>query len=93
MKFKKFEWALLARIVLLLAIMCGIALLVVKANYSAAVIICLLLVFLVFDLFSFTNKSNDELQQFVESVHYRDFSRRFDEKHAPTSLQAHAKRF
>ncbi len=93
MKFKKFEWALLLRIVLLLALMSGIAFLIVKANYTGAGISCLLLVFLVYDLFRFTNKSNEELQQFVESVHYRDFSRRFDEKHAPASLQPMRKGF
>lgn len=93
MRFKKFEWALLLRIVLLLALMSGIAFLIVKANYTGAVISCLLLIFLVYDLFRFTNKSNEELQQFVESVHYRDFSRRFDEKHAPASLQPMRKGF
>ena len=93
MKFKQFEWALLVRIILLLAIMSGIAFLLVKANYTFAAIGCIVLFFLVLDLFRFTNKSNEELQQFVESVHYRDFSRRFDEKNAPTSLQPMRKGF
>jgi len=93
MKFKKFEWALLVRIVLLLAIMSGIAFLLVKTNYTLVAVSCIALIFLVFDLFRFTNKSNEELQQFVESVHYRDFSRRFDEKNAPTSLQPMRKGF
>ncbi|MEJ7586138.1 MAG: HAMP domain-containing sensor histidine kinase [Ferruginibacter sp.] len=93
MKFKRFEWALSLRIVMLLAVMSGIAFLVVKGSYTAAGIGCLAIVFLVFDLFRFTNKSNEELQQFVESVHYRDFSRRFDEKNAPTSLQPMRKGF
>ncbi|MBC7887095.1 MAG: HAMP domain-containing histidine kinase [Ferruginibacter sp.] len=93
MKFKKFEWALSIRIILLLAIMIGIAFLLVKANYTIAGISCLVLIFQVFDLFRFSNKSNEELQQFVESVHYRDFSRRFDEKHAPASLQPMRKGF
>jgi len=57
------------------------------------VIGCMALIFQVFDLYRFTNKSNEELQQFVESVHYRDFSRRFDEKNAPTSLQPMRKGF
>lgn len=93
MKFKKFEWALLFRIVLLLVVMSGIAFLIVKANYFAGAISCIVIVFQVFDLYRFTNKSNAELQQFVESVHYRDFSRRFDEKHAPASLQPMRKGF
>jgi signal transduction histidine kinase len=35
----------------------------------------------------FQRKAQDELGQFVESVHYRDFSRYFDVKHAPAELQ------
>jgi two-component system, NtrC family, nitrogen regulation sensor histidine kinase NtrY len=93
MKFKRFEWALSIRIVLLLAVMSGLAYLLVNSQYSIGIIGCLVLIFLVFDLYRFTNKSNEELQQFVESVHYRDFSRRFDEKNAPTSLQPMRKGF
>ena len=93
MKFRKFEWALLIRILLLLSLICGIAFLLVKQQYTIVAIGCMVLIFLVFDLFRFTNKSNEELQQFVESVHYRDFSRRFDEKNAPASLQPMRKGF
>ena len=93
MKFKKFEWALSLRIVLLLLAMSGVAFLLVKGYYSVAVLVCVGIIFLVINLFRFTNKSNEELQQFVESVHYRDFSRRFDEKNAPTSLQPMRKGF
>lgn len=93
MKFKKFEWALSLKIVLLLLVMSGIAFLLVRGNYTVAGISCLLLIYQVFNLLTFTNKSNEELQQFVESVHYRDFSRHFDEKHAPASLQPMRKGF
>ena len=93
MKFTRFEWALLLRIALLLAVMTGIASLIVKPNYTGAILGGLFLLFQVYDLFRYTNKSNDELQQFIESVHYRDFSRRFDEKHAPASLQPMRKGF
>lgn len=86
MKYKKFEWALSIRILLLLATMIGVAFLLVKEYYTYGGVVSLLIIFEVLDLFRFTNKSNEELQQFVESVHYRDFSRRFDEKNAPTSL-------
>ncbi|MEO5893267.1 MAG: HAMP domain-containing sensor histidine kinase [Ferruginibacter sp.] len=93
MKFKRFEWALSIRILLLLVVMSGIAVLFEKGYYSGVAIGCIAIIFQVFDLFRFTNKSNEELQQFVESVHYRDFSRRFDEKNAPTSLQPMRKGF
>jgi signal transduction histidine kinase len=41
----------------------------------------------------FQHKAQDELNQFVESVHYRDFSRYFDVKHAPAELQPLRKGF
>lgn len=50
-------------------------------------IVFVIIIFQVVDLFRFTNKSNEELGQFVESVHYRDFSRHFDEKNAPVAVQ------
>jgi len=93
MKFKKFEWALSIRIFLLLAVLSAIAFLLTHNYPTPGALLCALIVFQVIDLFKFTNKSNEELQQFVESVHYRDFSRRFDEKNAPTSLQPMRKGF
>src|ERR671913_2413865 len=93
MKFRKFEWTLLLRILFLLGMLSGIALLLIKQYYMPAAFCIVIMIFQVIDLFRFTNKSNVELQQFVESVHYRDFSRRFDEKHAPASLQPMRKGF
>ena len=61
MKFKKFEWALSLKIVLLLLVMSCIAFLLVRGNYTVAGVSCLLLIYQVFNLFSFTNKSNEEL--------------------------------
>src|SRR6185436_21155019 len=40
-----------------------------------------------YDLYVYLKKAETELRQFVESVHYRDFSRRFDVRHAPSELQ------
>jgi nitrogen fixation/metabolism regulation signal transduction histidine kinase len=93
MKFKKFEWALSLRIIGLLSVLSVIAFLLTHGYPTVGLLFCVLIVFQVVDLFRFTNKSNEELQQFVESVHYRDFSRRFDEKNAPTSLQPMRKGF
>jgi signal transduction histidine kinase len=39
------------------------------------------------DFYHFNKKAQDEVKQFVESVHYRDFSRYFDVKRAPVELQ------
>src|SRR5207253_4252932 len=49
--------------------------------------------YLVVELYRFQRKAHEELKQFVESIHYRDFSRNFDVKHAPTELQPLRKGF
>ena len=56
-------------------------------------VVLVVIVLQVIDLYRFTNKSKEELEQFVESVHYRDFSRHFDEKNAPVAVQPMRKGF
>lgn len=46
-----------------------------------------IIIYQVIDFYRFHKKAHDELDQFVESVHYRDFSRSFDVKHAPVEIQ------
>jgi nitrogen fixation/metabolism regulation signal transduction histidine kinase len=50
-------------------------------------------IYQVLELYRFQRKAHVELDQFVESVHYRDFSRYFDVKHAPIELQPLRKGF
>ena len=45
------------------------------------------------EFYRFQQKAHEELDQFVESVHYRDFSRYFDVKHAPVEIQPLRKGF
>src|SRR6202012_243571 len=40
------------------------------------------------DFYNFHPKAQQEVEQFVESIHYRDFSRYFDVKEAPLELQS-----
>jgi signal transduction histidine kinase len=47
----------------------------------------------VVEFYRFHRNAYEELNQFVESVHYRDFSRNFDVKHAPVELQPLRKGF
>jgi len=51
------------------------------------------IIFQVLDFYKFHKKAQEEVEQFVESVHYRDFSRYFDVKHAPLELQPLRKGF
>ncbi|HEX3767121.1 MAG TPA: HAMP domain-containing sensor histidine kinase, partial [Puia sp.] len=45
------------------------------------------------DFYRFFHKTQSELEQFVESIHYRDFSRHFDVRHAPDELKNMRKGF
>ena len=52
-----------------------------------------LCVYEVLDLIRFQKKAQDEVSQFVESIHYRDFSRHFDVRKAPNELKPLRKGF
>jgi len=93
MTFKNYDWGLIIRIALLFATMSVAALLLSGGLFLIMVAVLVLVVFQAIDLYRFTNKSKDELEQFVESVHYRDFSRHFDEKNAPVAVQPMRKGF
>jgi two-component system nitrogen regulation sensor histidine kinase NtrY len=73
----------------------GAAFLLVKGGnlYIYEVILVPIIIFQVVDFFRFHKKAQVEVEQFVESVHYRDFSRYFDVKHAPLELQPLRKGF
>ncbi|MFN2440030.1 MAG: PAS domain-containing sensor histidine kinase, partial [Chitinophagaceae bacterium] len=60
---------------------------VVNKHYIYLIFLIPLVIYLVVEFMRFQRKAQEELNQFVESVHYRDFSRYFDVKHAPAELQ------
>jgi nitrogen fixation/metabolism regulation signal transduction histidine kinase len=87
MVFKTTEWRIFIRVFLLFATVCTAAFLLVKAAYIYLIIVAPVLLYQLSGLYRFLKKAHDELEQFVESIHYRDFSRYFDVKHAPVDLQ------
>ncbi len=87
MIFKKYEWRIIVKILLLTATLFAISLLIVKAYYIYLVLLLPPVIYLVVDIYKQQRKAQTELDQFVESIHYRDFSRYFDVKHAPAEIQ------
>lgn len=87
MFFKKTEWRIFIRVVFLFLVLSAAAFLLVKALYVYLIILTPVIIYQLVDFYRFQKKAHDELDQFVESVHYRDFSRYFDVKHAPVDLQ------
>lgn len=65
----------------------------VKQMYLAAALLSPVVIYLVVDFFHFHREAHEELSQFVEAIHYRDFSRNFDVKHAPADIQPLRKGF
>lgn len=91
--FKSVEWRILIRIVLLFITLSAAAYLFVNAWFIYLVVTLPVVIYQVLELYRFQRKAHVELDQFVESVHYRDFSRYFDVKHAPVELQPLRKGF
>src|SRR6201996_7273486 len=95
MIFKRYEWRLLLRIFFLLITLIATAAIVVgpKSWYLYLAVTIPLAVYEVIDLIRFQKKQQDEVSQFVESIHYRDFSRHFDVRKAPNELKPLRKGF
>src|ERR1700755_2543480 len=93
MNFKNFEWRIFIRVLFLFITLSFTSFLVVKQWCVCLLIAAPVIIYQLIDIFRFQKKAQDELNEFVESVHYRDFSRYFDVKHAPIELQPLRKGF
>jgi two-component system, NtrC family, nitrogen regulation sensor histidine kinase NtrY len=93
MTFKNYQWQILWRVLLLFGTLCLSAFIVIRELYMYGVFLLPIIILQVMDFYRFHRKAADEVEQFVESIHYRDFSRYFDVKHAPLELQPLRKGF
>jgi len=79
---------LTVRIVLLVAEIFIATYLLINLQFLFGGIVLLIVLYQSYNLYDFLKKAQAEVQQFVENVHYRDFSRHFDVKHAPAEVQS-----
>ncbi len=93
MIFKKIEWRLLLKLVLLFAALTAAAWFLVNKNYLYSSLLGIAIVYLMYDIYKMLKKAQDEVQDFVTSIHYRDFSRYFNVKQASAELQPLRKGF
>ena len=93
MIFKTFESKLVLRVALLLLTLSTPAVVILYKLAELLVFILPLIIYQVFELIRFLKQAQEEFKQFIESVHYRDFSRYFNEKHAPSQLETLRKGF
>jgi two-component system, NtrC family, nitrogen regulation sensor histidine kinase NtrY len=93
MTFKKYEWRLLLKALLLFTALVTAAWLLVNKKYLYLSIVMPIVLYQLYDVYRMLKKAQDEVQEFVESIHYRDFSRYFNVKEAPAELQTLRKGF
>lgn len=93
MFYKRFEWRIIFQVLFLFITLAISSFLLVKGFYVYTVVMAPLIIYIIAGMYRFQRKAHAELDQFVESVHYRDFSRYFDVKHAPLELQPLRKGF
>ncbi|PTX21497.1 histidine kinase/DNA gyrase B/HSP90-like ATPase [Pontibacter mucosus] len=87
MGFKQLDWSITWRVLLLLLTLSTPAIVILNGWSEALVFILPLIVYQVVDLVRYVRKAQDELSQFIESVHYRDFSRYYNEQYPNARLQ------
>jgi len=93
MIFKNFQWRILSRVILLVVTLMAASFFIVKQWHLYLALLAPILIYQVVEFVRFQKKTYDEINQFVEAVHYRDFSRYFDVKHAPLDIQPLRKGF
>src|ERR1700753_4169333 len=93
MIYKRYEWRFLVRVLALFITLTVAAFLVVQSIFIYLVFAVPVFIYQMIDLTRFQKKAQDEVSQFVESIHYRDFSRHFDERRAPSELKPLRKGF
>jgi len=95
MIFKRYEWQLLLRVLFLFVTLLATCFIVLSGStwYLYLAITIPLLVYEILIMIRFQRKAQDEVNQFVESIQYRDFSRHFDVRRAPAELQPLRKGF
>jgi two-component system, NtrC family, nitrogen regulation sensor histidine kinase NtrY len=91
--FQKIEWRILIRVIMLFVTLSGAAFLLIKGLFVYMLLVIPLVIYELVEFYRFHYKAHKELDQFVESVHYRDFSRYFDVKHASADIQPLRKGF
>jgi len=88
MKFRKNDWGLLLRVMLLVFTLLAFAFTVMEKKYVFDMVLVPVIILQVIDLFRLHKKAQDEVEQYVESIHYRDFSKHFNVKQAPVEVQS-----
>src|SRR5258708_14658296 len=88
MIFKRYQERILIRVLFMFITLSGASFLLVKGRYEFLAALIPVIIFQLADFYNFHRKAQHEVEQFVESIHSRAFSRYFDVKEAPLELQS-----
>lgn len=86
MIFKRYELGLALRIVLMFLLLAGTAWVSVHDLLKYLLILVPAILFFFVDLYKFNRRTHKEMEQFVEGVRYRDFSRHYNVQKSPGEL-------
>ena len=86
--FKRYQERILIRVLLMFLTLSLASFLLVKGWYERLALLLPVIIIQLVDFYNFHRKAQQEVEQFVESIHYRDFSRYFDVKEAPLELKS-----
>lgn len=85
--FKRYEVRIFVKLMLVFLTVFAASWLWFAGKGLFLVLLVPIIIYQFIEMYRFQKKAHEELAQFVESVHYRDFSRYFDVKQAPPDLQ------
>lgn len=83
----KIEIKIVLRVVFLLLLLLGISLLINNGRWIYTLLIIPFVLYQIRGLYNFHKRTISELSNFIDALQYKDFSRRYDEKHAPAELK------
>ena len=88
MKFRKSDRGVFLRVLLLFSTLLAFAFTVLQKQYIFDLVLLPVIIYQLNDFYRLHKKAEDEVEEFVESIHYRDFSKYFNVKQAPVEVQS-----
>ncbi|HEU5052453.1 MAG TPA: HAMP domain-containing sensor histidine kinase [Hanamia sp.] len=86
--FRQVEFKIFIRILLLFVSLTLGSYLLVTQNYNYLLLLGVIILYQLIEFYRYHFKGQRELEQFVESIRYRDFSRHFSVRKAPLELRS-----
>ncbi|MEO8960342.1 MAG: HAMP domain-containing sensor histidine kinase [Ginsengibacter sp.] len=86
--FRRIEFKVIIRVLLLFITLAAASFFLVKVSFIYLLILLPVIIYQLVDFVRFYYRGQKELNQFAESIHYRDFTKHFDVTHSPAELQS-----